>query len=309
MTSIDPVTTSTALTAESELPTEETVAATAVAAQTAAATTPTTVPDLSSLESMVANAQTQLAADPQSASSMGKIVSILAGVVSALVSLVSNLLGKQTGSAASSSSTSKSGTTSEPTKSSGSGATAGSGTSTTTGSTTGSPAKQTPTITTGGVKQSNFDVMQNDQGAITVRTTDGYLVRAEGKDHAWSITGPDGMTTRIWGDPHVTESDGDAWDFKNRGTFFFGKNKITVEVVPFGNGQTISSAINLYSGDERVTIKGLDANKPTITAVSHDGKQHDDSLADGDAYSRAVNKTGEAWRTKTGSKTVTMGAK
>jgi hypothetical protein len=107
----------------------------------------------------------------------------------------------------------------------------------------------------------------------------------------------------------VTESDGDAWDFKNRGTFFFGKNKVTVEVVPYGNGQTISSAITLYSGDERVTIKGLDANKPIITAVSHDGKQHDDSLADGDAYARAVNKTGEAWRTKSGSKTVTMGAK
>jgi hypothetical protein len=151
--------------------------------------------------------------------------------------------------------------------------------------------------------------MRNDQGAITVRTTDGYLVRAEGKDHAWSITGPDGMTTRIWGDPHVSESDGGTWDFKNRGTFFFGKNKVTVEVVPFGNGQTISSAITLYSGDERVTIKGLETNKPMITAVSHDGKQHDDSLADGDAYSRAVNKTGEAWRTKNGSKTVTMGAK
>jgi hypothetical protein len=309
MTSIDPVTTSTALTAESELPTEETVAATAVATQTAAATTPTTVPDLSSLESLVANAQTQLAADPQSTSSMGKIVAILAGVVSALVSLVSNLLGKKTDSAMSSSSTSTSGTTSETAKSSGSAATAGSGTSTTTASTTGSTATQKPSATTGAVKQSNFDVMRNDQGAITVRTTDGYLVRAEGKDHAWSITGPDGMTTRIWGDPHVTESDGDAWDFKNRGTFFFGKNKITVEVVPYGNGQTISSAITLYSGDERVTIKGLDANKPIITAVSHDGKQHDDSLADGDAYSRAVNKTGEAWRTKTGSKTVTMGAK
>ncbi len=309
MTSIDPVTTSTALTAESELPTEETVTATAVATQTAAATTPTTVPDLSSLESLVANAQTQLAADPQSTSSMGKIVAILAGVVSALVSLVSNLLGKKNDSAMSSSSTSTSGTTSETAKSSGSAATAGSGTSTTTASTTGSTATQKPSATTGAVKQSNFDVMRNDQGAITVRTTDGYLVRAEGKDHAWSITGPDGMTTRIWGDPHVTESDGDAWDFKNRGTFFFGKNKITVEVVPYGNGQTISSAITLYSGDERVTIKGLDANKPIITAVSHDGKQHDDSLADGDAYSRAVNKTGEAWRTKTGSKTVTMGAK
>jgi len=306
---IDPVTTSTAFTAESELPTEEPVAATAVTTQAATGAVPATTPDLSSLESMVASAQTQLAADPQSTSSMGKIVSILAGVVSALVSLVSNLLGKQPDSAASGSLTSKSGATSDTNKSSTSGTTTGSGTSSTTDVKTGSTSTQTPSTTTGTVKQSNFDVMQNDQGAITVRTTDGYLVRAEGKDHAWSITGPDGMTTRIWGDPHVSESDGDAWDFKNRGTFFFGKNKVTVEVVPYGNGQTISSAITLYAGDERVTIKGLDVNKPIITAVSHDGKQHDDSLADGDAYLRAVNKTGEAWRTKTGSKTITMGAK
>jgi hypothetical protein len=312
MTLIDPVTTSTALTAESELPTEETVAATAVATQ--AATVAATTPDLSSLESMVADVQTQLAADPQGTSVMGKIVGILAGVVSALVSLVSNLLGKQDSSSAKSGESTSGVATPSSTAKSSATTTASASSSGTTTAASSSPkssaaASQGASSPTSSVKQSHFDVMQNDQGAITVRTTDGYLIRAEAKDHAWSITGPDGMTTRIWGDPHVSESDGGAWDFKNRGTFFFGKNKVTVEVVPFGNGQTISSAITLYSGDERVTIKGLDTNKPMITAVSHDGKQHDDSLADGDAYSRAVNKTGEAWRTKTGSKTVTMGAK
>lgn len=312
MTSIDPVTTSTSIATESELPTEDTVAATTPATQATAATA--AAPDLSSLESMVADVQTQLAADPQGTSTIGKIVGILAGVVSALVSLVSNLVGKQTtaaaktdvpaSAAATSDATTKTSATSTASGSSSGATTAASASSTTSAATTQATSSSTP-----GVKQSNFDVTRNDQGAITVRTADGYLVRAEGKDHSWSITGPDGMMTRIWGDPHVSESDGGAWDFKNRGTFFFGKNKVTVEVVPFGNGQTISSAITLYSGDERVTIKGLDANKPIITAVSHDGKQHDDSLADGDAYARAVNKTGEAWRTKSGSKTVTMGAK
>jgi hypothetical protein len=155
--------------------------------------------------------------------------------------------------------------------------------------------------------QSFFQAVQNDQGMVTVRSLDGYIVRAEGKDQAWSITGPDGKTTRIWGDPHVTESDGDTWDFKQRGTFTFGNNKATVEVVPNSKGQKISSRLTLYSGDERVTISGLDTNKPVISAVSYDGRQHDDTLADGVTYQRKSNQTGEAWTTKVGTKVSVMG--
>lgn len=157
--------------------------------------------------------------------------------------------------------------------------------------------------------RSFFQVMQNDKGMVTVRSLDGYIVRAEGKDEAWSITGPDGKTTRIWGDPHVTESDGNRWDFKERGTFVFGNNKATIEVVPDKKGETLSSRLTLYSGDQRVTISGIDGNKPVITAVSQDGKQHDDALADGVVYQRKINQTGEAWTTKVGTKVSTMGGK
>jgi hypothetical protein len=141
---------------------------------------------------------------------------------------------------------------------------------------------------------------------ITLRTADGFMLRAEGKDEAWSITGPDGNTTRIWGDPHVNESDGGHWDFKKRATFVFGNNKATVEVSP-KNDKTMSARLSVYSGDERVTISGIDTNKPVITAVSHDGKQHDDALADGVTYQRKTNKTGESWTTKVGNKVSVMG--
>jgi hypothetical protein len=121
------------------------------------------------------------------------------------------------------------------------------------------------------------------------------MIRAEGKDEAWTITGPDGKTTRIWGDPHVKESDGKRWDFLNRSTFQFGKNKATVEVVPAGNGTTLSSRITIYSGSDRVTIDGIDKNRPNVVAVSSDGRQHDDGLADGITYKRSVTNAGEAW--------------
>ena len=142
-----------------------------------------------------------------------------------------------------------------------------------------------------------MQAITDDRGAITVRTPDGYVVKAEGKEQAWSITGPDGKTTRIWGDPHVLESDGDRWDFKERGSFMFGANKITAETVPAGNGQTVSYRLTVYSGNERVTVGGINTNKPVIVAVGQDGKQHDDQLADGTQYTRSLGANGEAWST------------
>jgi hypothetical protein len=154
-----------------------------------------------------------------------------------------------------------------------------------------------------------LEAVQDDKGVVTVRTSDGYVVRAEGTEAAWTIAAPDGKTTRIFGDPHVLENDGDRWDFKQRGTFAFGANKVTVETVPIASGTTVSSRITLYSGGERVTIGGIDKNKPTILALAGDGRQHDDALSDGDIYSRATTKTGESWWLVYNGKKKVMGAR
>lgn len=139
-----------------------------------------------------------------------------------------------------------------------------------------------------------------------MRTPDGFQLKAEDRDHAWQIIGPEGRVTRIWGDPHVTESDGDRWDFKEQGTFVFGANKITVETTPTANGKTISRQLTLYNGNERVTIGGIDTNKPYIIGLAQDGKQHDDSLSDGNTYRRGLGKGGESWSAKIGGKTRVM---
>lgn len=154
-----------------------------------------------------------------------------------------------------------------------------------------------------------LEAIQDDKGAVTVRTQDGYTVKAEGREAAWTITGPDGKSTRIFGDPHVRESDGDRWDFKQRSTFRFGSNKVTVETVPLKNGNTISSRITVYSGSERVTIGGIDKNRPTIVALASDGRQHDDGLSDGTAFSRGSTKNGETWFVVQNGKKRVMGAK
>ncbi len=208
--------------------------------------------------------ETTIAASSDQLSLINKVVNALVNVVTALVSVVSTLVGQ---------------IKSAPTNAASS-----------TGSAGSVGANQS-----GPFVRSALDVNRNDAGMITVRTLDGFTIRAEGRDQAWSITGPDGKTTRIWGDPHVSESDGDKWDFLKRSTFMFGKNKATIEVVPAGNGQTLSARLTIYSDYERVTIDGIDKNQPTVVATSSDGLQHDASLADGDIYRRSVTANGEAW--------------
>jgi len=274
--------------------------ATSTPATTPAATTSATSTVSPELRAVKESTQsTTAAANNDQFSLMTKVVDALVSVVTALVTLVTSFMNQWKGSAGNGSGTGSggsSGSTGSPGGSSGSG---GSGTPGSTGNT--NPTTGTNPSAGGTQVRSALDVNRNDAGMIAVRTLDGYTVRAEGRDQAWTITGPDGKTTRIWGDPHVTESDGDRWDFVNRSTFMFGKNKVTVEVVPAGNGQTFSSRITVYSDHERVTIDGIEKNQPNIIAASTDGVQHDASLADGDVYKRVLTANGEAWQsTRTG---------
>lgn len=220
---------------------------------------------------------------------ISKLVDVMISLVTMIGSMIKSLL---PGGAKP---TSDSGTNSPSTGNGSTGSSPGSGT-------TPAPGGTAPPPSPGGVngntpvRQSYFDVNTNEYGMITVRTLDGYTIRAEGKDQAWTITGPDGKTTRIYGDPHVQESDGTKWDFMKNSTFVFGNNKITVQTTtPNAAGKTLTASITIYSGDERVTIGGIDKNKPAVTAVSHDGRQHDASLADGDYYNRRVGPNGEGW--------------
>lgn len=270
--------------------------------------------NMASLESMVSGVQSQLAtSNPDAGGALEKVLTAVTTIVGVLVSLISSLVGK---AKTTSDAASEGASTSTNTSLSGASSTKSAPAASTSSATAPSAKTSVSTATAASVSsgaatlpRSFFQVMQNDRGMVTVRSLDGYIVRAEGKDEAWSITGPDGKTTRIWGDPHVTESDGNRWDFKERGTFMFGNNKATIEVVPDKKGETLSSRLTLYSGDQRVTISGIDGNKPVITAVSQDGKQHDDALADGVVYQRKINQTGEAWTTKVGTKVSTMGGK
>lgn len=106
-----------------------------------------------------------------------------------------------------------------------------------------------------------------------VHTPGGYTIEANGNTN-WKITGPDGKSTCVEGDPHVKESDGGKWDFKRNSSFVLpdGTN-VNVRTAPSGNGMTVTSALEIVNGNNRVEIDGVNTGSPQRSRVQHTGQQ------------------------------------
>jgi Domain of Unknown Function (DUF1521) len=154
-----------------------------------------------------------------------------------------------------------------------------------------------------------LEVIQDDSGIATVRTSDGYTVRAGGQGAGWSVTSPEGKTTHISGDLEAHESDGGRWRHQGRSSFVFGENKVTVETRSPRGAASVASQMTVYHGQERVTLAGLDTQRTTILALASDGKQHDDGLNDGTTFFRDSTVKGESWAIIENGKRKVMGAK
>lgn len=107
------------------------------------------------------------------------------------------------------------------------------------------------------------------EGDSVVTTPGGYRIEMIGQ-YEWKITGPDGKSTRVWGDPHVDEGDGGKWDFKRDSTFVLGDGtRINVTTVPAGNGTTVTGSLEIISGGESVTISDIDKGKGVIGEIGY----------------------------------------
>ena len=165
---------------------------------------------------------------------------------------------------------------------------------------TGTPPRSVP--------GKRLDAIRSDTGDITVRTYDGYVVRVEALKGGWSISDPDGKTTQVSAHGQVRESDGGSWTLRERGSFEFGSHKVTVHVPSGKKSSSTASKLTIYSGNERVTIGGLNSDRPILDAVAGDGVPHDDGVDDGTTYLRGKTKFGESWSVVSGGKRRVMGA-
>src|SRR5918992_1628032 len=119
--------------------------------------------------------------------------------------------------------------------------------------------------------------LQVDQESGVITTPCGYKIEQVGQ-YEWKITGEDGKWTRIWGDPHVQESDrsgeATAWDFKRDSTFVLPDGtRINVTTKPF-NEMTVTSQLEVINGNDRVLVSDIDKGKGKVGVVTHDGLAH-----------------------------------
>lgn len=128
-------------------------------------------------------------------------------------------------------------------------------------------------------------------GVIT--TPGGYKIE-QLKQFDWKITGPDGKETKIWGDPHVAESDGGKWDFKRDSTFVLGDGtRINVTTKPWGNNMTVTGGLEVISGNDRVQVTDIDKGKGKVGQVTQDGFAHANSFGGKDVF--VMGKETDDW--------------
>jgi hypothetical protein len=117
----------------------------------------------------------------------------------------------------------------------------------------------------------------------SVQTAGGYTIVPEGKDAAWSIFGPnqspgDKPLSRIWGDPHVDEADGQRWDFTKSSNFRLPDGTMIDVKTTSETGQSVTQGLNIVNGSDHVSIDGINNNRPTTSAVSRDGFEYRNQL-------------------------------
>ncbi|MBZ4417161.1 DUF1521 domain-containing protein [Myxococcus sp. RHSTA-1-4] len=117
------------------------------------------------------------------------------------------------------------------------------------------------------------DKLKVDSGTGTITTPGGYKIEQLGQ-FEWKISGPDGKSTRVWGDPHVDESDGGKFDFKRNTTFSLPDGtEIHVTTKPWGNsGMTVTGQLDITNGHDHVTVSDIDKGKGKVSAkIEKDG--------------------------------------
>lgn len=102
----------------------------------------------------------------------------------------------------------------------------------------------------------------------TITTPGGYKISVNG-DCEWTITTPEGKTTKIWGDPHVAEGDGGKWDFHDNSVFVLPDGtKIYATTGDSGNGATVTTGLTVSTGNEHVSVSGVNKGNPEIGQVT-----------------------------------------
>lgn len=123
-----------------------------------------------------------------------------------------------------------------------------------------------------------------------ITTPGGYTVEAQG-NASWTVTSPNGETTHVHGDPHVNEKDGTVWHWDDKNMSFVLPDGTKITGNATGN-LGVTTDLNVYYGNERVSVTGVD-KKPDTSTVSYDAAVHDKFHEDGSTV--FLGGTGDDW--------------
>jgi hypothetical protein len=112
----------------------------------------------------------------------------------------------------------------------------------------------------------------------SVRTPGGYTIVPRGKDAQWDVFQPGQKSdekpmTKVWGDPHVDESDGTRWDFTKTSTFRLPDGTAIGVNTTSETGQSVSRKLDIVNGDDHVSIDGINTASPTTSNVTPGGER------------------------------------
>ncbi len=109
--------------------------------------------------------------------------------------------------------------------------------------------------------------LSTSAGSSAVTTPGGYKIECESAT-TWKITGPDGKSTKIHGDPHISTGDGENFDFYKNSAFTLPDGtKITCQTKDVGNGTTLSDKLEITNNGNRVLMEGLAEGKGKVTQM------------------------------------------
>ncbi|MTI14102.1 DUF1521 domain-containing protein [Sansalvadorimonas verongulae] len=143
--------------------------------------------------------------------------------------------------------------------------------------------------TTAAVSENTWTV-NHDSSPKEIALDNGYKVQIHGEQESFSIVDANGNATKIWGDPHVSESDrgGDMqWDFQQDATFMLDDGtKITVKTKDLGRSGQLDKSVFadqlvITKGNQSVHVTDIAANNPQIGAPELNGGQLDADTNDG----------------------------
>ncbi|MHC9544273.1 MAG: DUF1521 domain-containing protein [Vulcanimicrobiota bacterium] len=130
-----------------------------------------------------------------------------------------------------------------------------------------------------------YTSVKNADGTTTTLTPGGYEIKYDSANSTATITdSKSGESSTIWGDPHVSESDGGSWEWQSETSSYVlpDGTKITMNSTggDSSNGYGTLESMDIYSGQGRTHIN----SSADGTTLAGDRRQADNAQSDGDLY-------------------------